>query len=115
MSSSDSSSENNLNKRRKKGKSKDYQFEKIKKARVHNEEYVSWKGKTVKAKEHGFHCKREGTGPSVARMGFLDLAPKSQDYTFLGERRIKAGFESKPSSEWCFSKQSFYLDGKRFY
>lgn len=57
MSSSDSSSENILNKRRKKGKSKDYQFEQIRKARVHNQEYVSWKGKTVNPKAHGFHCK----------------------------------------------------------
>lgn len=57
MSSSESEFNYCATQKRKKGlKQVEYKCEKIKKARVKNEEYVNWKGKTVQPKEHGFHC-----------------------------------------------------------
>lgn len=48
---------NEHNKRKKGMKIVEYKSEKIKRARVKNEQYVNWKGKVVEAKTHGNECK----------------------------------------------------------
>lgn len=57
MSSSESESNNSTVLKRKKGKQVEYKCEKIKKARVKNEEYTNWKGNVVKPNEYGFACR----------------------------------------------------------
>lgn len=57
MSSSESEVDVSVRKRKKGMKLVEYKSEKIKKARVKNEEYINWKNKTVSPKPHGFHCK----------------------------------------------------------